>query len=49
LQELDDARGINAQQRQGLAEAQAKHGELAAELQQKEASLATNQVSMMSA
>jgi hypothetical protein len=44
LQELEDARAINAQQRHGFAEAQAKHGELHAELQQKEASLATCQV-----
>ncbi|KAF6262393.1 hypothetical protein COO60DRAFT_1636061 [Scenedesmus sp. NREL 46B-D3] len=43
LNELEDARAINAQQRQGLAEAQAKHGELSAELQQKEATLATCQ------
>jgi hypothetical protein len=44
LQEVEDARAINAQQRHGFAEAQAKHGELHAELQQKEASLATCQV-----
>jgi hypothetical protein len=44
LQELEDARAVNMQQRQALAEAQAKHGELTAELQQKETSLATCQV-----
>jgi hypothetical protein len=44
LQELEDARAINAQQRHGFAEAQAKHAELHADLQQKEASLATCQV-----
>lgn len=44
LQELEDARAVNAQHRQALAEAQAKHGELTAELQQKEASMATCQV-----
>ncbi|WIA38717.1 hypothetical protein OEZ86_002017 [Tetradesmus obliquus] len=47
--ELEDARAVNAQHRQALAEAQAKHGELTAELQQKEASMATCQTCNASA